>query len=470
MNKFYGKTLFEINKLNISSEYYEFSLQKYKSIIDLNPIITLNKHFESKSGLLANIPIDIKDNITTKDILTSGGSKILSNYIPPFNSTVVEKLLHEGAHIFSKSNLEELGQGGIGNNDYYGDVLNPFNKDLIPGGSSSGAACLVASGVVPVAIGTDTGDSIRQPASCCGIIGYKPSWGSISRYGVIPYAPSLDTVGIFARCIEDIAYVFDILSGKDYLDLTSIECERKIFDEINKFNSNKKILFFTNINNKLKNEEYIKLFDSAVARINNKNFKIYTKTFNEQLFDHLLFTYKVISNSESISCCSNLTGLTFGNRQNADNWQKMFIKTRTLNFGKKVKSRLLLGLFSTDKEHQTEILQYYQKIRTLIKKEIDKYLNHYDYIIMPFQEYGAKSYKSFERKSIVRKKTDYIDDNLLFANISGVPSIMIPIGYLKNNIPVSLSIMSKYKNDKSLLQFAKYFESKINFEYRLANE
>ena len=461
----------DANKYFLEYKNRQRYMQKAKLAKKFNAVITnLEYDISSKSGILANVPFDLKDNIVTKGVLTTAGSKTLCNYIPPYNSTVYAKLINEGATLVSKSNLEELGQGGVGENPHYGNILNPFNTDYVPGGSSSGASVLVSIGAVPFSIGTDTGDSIRRPATFCGVVGFKPTWGRISRYGVIPYSPSLDTVGIIGKNVTIIQCVYDILKGKDPKDLTSLkEVEPKNISLDDLSPRNKNIVVLKNVYNAITNPIYLKKFDALLEELKLQGWNVVFKEFNPELFAVLLFVYKIISNSESISCCSNITGLTFGNRIDGDGWKETFIKTRTHGFGVKVKSRFLLGLFSTDDKNQTRVLSKAKKIRTKINNEFERILGPKDMLFLPLTDNGPELYKQIKGMPIIKLSLNPITDHLLLGNFTGAPSITIPIGYLKNKLPIGVSLTTKPKTDNLCLQYGRLIEKIAKFENYLQN-
>ena len=410
---------------------------------------------------------DLKDNICTKNILTTAGSKILNNFYPSYNATVYQKLIDNNYILFSKSNMDELGEGGRGENLFFGNVINPINKNYVIGGSTAGGAGLVATKIVDFSIGTDTGDSIRVPAAICGIIGFKPSWGRISRYGIIPYSPSLDTVGILSRSLILTAKVYDLLKGYDPKDLTSInEIENNSYKSINDFNLDKKqIIVIKNIYEKILNNNYKIHFDNLLNKLKANNAKIVFKNFDEKLLNVSQLVYKVISNSESISCLSNLTGLTFGNRKDGDNWKEVFTNTRTNGFSEKVKARFILGLISADNENQKKIVNKAKKIRTLFINEYNKlFENENDLILNPVMDNGPDK---IHVTRIAKKNKNFLIDHLVICNFVGCPSLTIPIGHINKNMPVSISISSKYKMDNICLQFGHYVEKLVKFKNKI---
>ena len=266
-------------------------LNAIESIVDIKD--------ESKKGKLSNVEVVIKDNISTKGYVTSASSKMLENYIPVFNATIVDKIVEAGGHIVAKTAMDEFGMGGFGKTGKNGVVLNPVDKTRVSGGSSAGSAALVGNGVVDVSIGTDTGDSMRIPASYCGIVGFKPTYGRISRFGVIPYAVSLDHVGIFAKDVKTAALMLEVISGRDEKDQTS---SQKEVDEYSKLDGNindSKVLIIDNVVKAISNKDILAVFDNLVSKLKHSGVNISNVMFNEDVFRAQNIIYQIIANSEA---------------------------------------------------------------------------------------------------------------------------------------------------------------------------
>lgn len=438
------------NKTNAKT-LVEQAKKTYESNKDLNTIIT--PIFEAKDVkfdnniLLSCIPYSLKDNITTSNILTTGGSKFLSNYIPPFNSTVYELLNKNGAILLSKDNLDEFGLGGTGLYSGYGIVSNPYDKTRIPGGSSSGSAVNVATGISTFAIGSDTGDSVRRPASLCGIVGYKPTYGAISRYGVLPYAPSLDHVGILAKYVADATIVANALIKYDAKDNTSTNKINDVKLENLKPLKQIKFVVFKDLLTLLDKPQQQK-FNDLIKKLESLGHKVIYADFDKNLLKSMTFVYRVISYVEAYSCYSNLTGFTFGKdvSSSSDDYEEMLIKNRTAGIGNEVKRRFILGAELSNKQNFELTSKIARQLRHMINNTELAALVKGDCILMP-------SVCSIAPKIDNPSSGNMYDDWLMMSNFSGTPSITIPFTKL-NNMPWGLTIMADVYNDMKLLNIA----------------
>jgi aspartyl-tRNA(Asn)/glutamyl-tRNA(Gln) amidotransferase subunit A len=312
---------------------------QYRQNITVKTLNDISNLDGDKSSLLYGVPYTLKDLYSTKGIRTTGGSKILEQYLPPFNSQVYELLTKNGGILISKSNLDEFGMGGSGLYGPYGDIINPYDSNYIVGGSSGGSAVQVATNIVPFSVVTDTADSARSPASYLGIVGFKPSYGAISRYGVIPYAPSLDTVGILANYVADISIVNHILAAHDERDFTS---QKNITTcELPKTIDNIKISVIKGI------EEFLpqQIKDIYLDNINSlsKKYEITYVDFSLELIETISPIYMIISYAEAASTFSNYTGITFGKTIQEKNFQNSAKAFRSANFSNMVKRKLIIG-------------------------------------------------------------------------------------------------------------------------------
>lgn len=287
---------------------------------ELNSFVTIMEKMEHtpSSSILNGIPYALKDNFSTKGILTTGSSNILKNYVPVFDSTVYKKLKNAGAVLVGKTVLDELAMGGSGLTGHTGIVKNPWDTTRIAGGSSAGSATSVAKGIVPFSIGSDTGDSVRKPASYCGVVGFKPTYGRISRFGLFPFASSLDHVGIFARNVFDTALVTDVLKGFDELDMTTLPDENiNYIDTLKNDVKGKKLFYIKEIIESAVTEEskeIIKLYKEQIEKLRTYGLQIEEVSFNKQILESLFPVYFIISCAEATSNNSNLTGFIFGNQ------------------------------------------------------------------------------------------------------------------------------------------------------------
>ncbi len=399
----------------------------------------------NKEGELSNFCYAVKDNISVMDSITTGGSSFLKNYISPYNATIIDLLNEAGAIPLIKTNLDEFGLGGTGTFSFNGNVINPFDSSRITGGSSSGSGVCVAIDGCDFALGTDTGDSIRRPASYLGVIGYKPTYGLISRYGVFPYAPSFDHVGLFSKKIKTIQMVMNVIAKKDFKDYTSQDSN---IDFLNvKLKNNFKTLIIEDVLEGV-NNEVLELFYNSLKKI--KNIEIKKEKIGKDLLNLIPSTYKIISYSEAVSCYQNMTGINFGENLGG----KDFLETATLNrttfFGPELKRRFIIGSFCTSEENYEELFQKSKKIRTIIINKTNELLKNSDFIIsLGASDIAPKLIDIKENKF----KEKNADNYLQISNFGGYPSITIPMGYI-NKMPIGINIMGKLNSDDLLLEFA----------------
>ncbi len=428
---------------------------KYNLFVTINNLVKTN-NIES---LISNVPYAVKDNIVTKDILTTASSKTLENYIPIFNATVIEKLNDFGALNIGKTTMDELGMGGYGLSSHTGIVRNPHNIDHSPGGSSSGSAVSVASGLVSFALGSDTGDSIRKPASYCGIVGYKPTYGLISRYGLIPFASSLDTIGVFTNNVYDAALVVNHIKGLDEKDMTTFESEH--IDLIKNVKNNvktKKMYYFKellNIENYSKPSNNLSktldIFKKNIELLKDNGYLIEELSFDIELFKAIKPVYDVISNAEATTNNSNLTGIIFGPRDDANDINEMIFNYRTNNFGVDVKKRFVLGSFVLQKENQKKYYNNACRIRNIIVMKIRELFESYDALIMPAASLTAPNIIDIE--GLDDDLEVALDNNLVIGNFGGFPSITIPMGLI-DNMPIGINLTTDIMTDDKLLNIA----------------
>ncbi|AVN63531.1 Asp-tRNA(Asn)/Glu-tRNA(Gln) amidotransferase GatCAB subunit A [Mesoplasma florum] len=432
--------------------------------------IAFSKEMEKVSNtnsLLYGIPYFAKDNFATKGLETTSSSNILKGYIPPFNATSISKLEDKGAVLIGKAALDELGMGGVGLYSCNGIITNPADSNRIIGGSSSGSAYLVAKGIVPFATGSDTGDSIRKPASFNNIVGFKPSYGAISRYGLLPYSPSLDTVGFFTRNVEDMAVVCDATFGYDVKDATSHENKSiDMLDNISNINKSVKFGYIKKViddlNEKLKNS-YYQLFET----LKSKGYEVVEVQFNQELLDSLSAIYKMISFSESVSTNANLDGIKFGQRAAGSDYVEIITNSRTEGFGNEVKQRFLVGALNLNKENQTIYLNKAKQVRRLIVEELNRVFSKTDILIIPPTDNVAPLIE--ERKINVSSEKEYLSDILTLANFNGSPSITIPF-VKEGKLGIGININTKPKEDLLCLQAAKLLEDIIGIKNEIVED
>ncbi len=443
------------------AEAVEMARQSQKN---LNAVVTfvdpseqLSCFEEHKHGLMAGVPVALKDNVSTKGIRTTASSRILDNYVPVYDATIVKKLKEAGAVIIAKTSMDELAMGGTNLSAATGPVRNPHNLECISGGSSGGSAALVAAGVVPMAIGTDTGDSIRKPASFCGIVGFKPTYGRISRYGVIPYASSLDHVGTFTRCVKDAAISLEVLAGRDDKDMTSsfLPVEHYL-DAVKGDVKGKKIAVLKNVTDVIDNEETMNCFNRVLNDLRNKGAVVEEVSMDDALARAILPTYYLIANCEATANHSNLDGLRFGNRKDADSSEEIMTKTRTEGFGTLIRKRFVIGSYGLFSENQERLFRKAQRVRRLICEDVDRILKDYDVFVAPASAKGAPK--------LTTEASDQLSDAYLIAenhmalgNFTGYPSITVPMG-MTGGMPVGITLTGRAFEEGELLNIAQAIE------------
>lgn len=467
-NEVTSKELIE-DSLKLSHEIQE----KYNAFVT---ILDDAKEMPITDNLLSGIPFGVKDNYSTKGVLSTGSSNTLKDYVPFFDATAYEKLKNAGAIMVNKTVMDEFGMGGTGTTGHTGIVRNPWDRTRMCAGSSAGSACAVAAGVYPYATGSDTGDSIRKPAAYCGIVGYKPTYGMISRYGLFPFASSLDHLGVLTRNVKDAAIVVDNMKGIDKKDMTSwdsskIDLTKSLTGEIKgkKLCYIKEICDINNYNNP--SEELIKHLNNFMEKIEliRKNgVKVNEVSIDQTLLNAIASTYVIISCAEATSNMANLTGLIFGPRGNGDNYIDMIKDYRTKGFSPLIKRRFVIGSYVLQKENQERYFKNAQRVRRLLVDEWKKLFKEYDAVILPV---GTGIAKKFENNSldILTEETKVLEEHLQVGNFGGFPSITIPDGFI-DGLPVALNITGNCKTDANVLNIAYGIESLMDYKNQIAKE
>ena len=468
-----------INKKITSEELVREALSKSHEVKEkYNAFVTIcndAKPTAITESLVSGIPFGVKDNYSTKDVLSTGSSNTLKNYVPFFNATVVQKLLDAGAIMVNKTALDEFGMGGTGTTCHTGAVLNPWDKTRMCAGSSAGSACAVAAGVYPFALGSDTGDSIRKPAAYCGIVGYKPTYGMLSRYGLFPFASSLDHCGVLTRSVEDAAIVTDIMKGIDEVDMTTWDSSNIHLQESLTGNIKGKKLFYIkeicDINNyeKPANElkEHLNNFFNTLELLKEEGAIIEEVSIDQTLLNAIASTYVVISCAEATSNMSNLTGIIFGPRSEKKNVFEMIREHRTNGFSPLIKRRFVIGSYVLQKENQERYFKNAQRVRRLIVDKIKELFKEYDALILPVSSGPAK--KLEEDKDVMDASTSVLEEHLQIGNFGGFPSITIPNGFI-NNLPVGINITGNCYDDANVLNIAYTLEGKMPYKNQIAKE
>mgnify|MGYP002833161300 FL=1 len=468
------KTIKEIKSMISQNEISNMEIvQEVYKLIDenkhLNAFITLNEENslkkaealdKSSSNLpLAGIPIAQKDLFCTKGIRTTCASNILNNFIPPYSATVIENLEKAGCISIGKTNMDEFAMGSSNETSFFGNVQNPWGQKLVPGGSSGGSASAIAAGIVPAASGTDTGGSIRQPASLCGISGLKPTYGRISRWGMIAFASSLDQAGPMARTAEDCAIMLNEMCSHDEKDTTSLN------DKIPNFEDN--------LNNSLNGKKIGIVKDLDLSSLDNDVVAVYENSLKEfvsmgaELIDINLPnlslsvpTYYVVAPAECSSNLSRFDGVKFGRRSaNPKDLEELYIQTRSEGFGDEVKRRILIGSYVLSAGYYDAYYKKAQQVRRLIKNDFDSAFKNVDVIMTPTTrgpafEMGSKGSDPIQM---------YLEDLFtISANLAGLPAMSIPNGNIDNK-PIGLQIIGNFLDESTILNFAHMYQTTTNW-------
>ncbi|QQL48787.1 Asp-tRNA(Asn)/Glu-tRNA(Gln) amidotransferase subunit GatA [Mucilaginibacter ginkgonis] len=406
------------------------------------------------AGKLAGMVISIKDNILYKGHTASASSKILETYNAIYSSTVVERLLAEDAIIIGRCNCDEFGMGAANENSAHGRVKNFADESRVPGGSSGGSAVSVQAGMCHAAIGTDTGGSVRQPAAFCGLVGFKPTYGSISRHGIIAYASSFDQVGTITRSAEDAALLLEVMSGPDNYDSTLKQAKPLAYFSALKPNGPKSLAY---IKESLEREgvgEQVR--ESMLAKI--KELQAagnIVEPVSFEYLDYVVPAYYILTMAEASSNLARYDGVRYGYRSpNATALTSVYKKSRSEGFGKEVKRRVMLGTFILSSGYYDAYYTKAQKMRRLIMQKTDEILNDYDFILTPTTPEPAPKIGREEKDPVV----SYLEDIFTVqASLAGLPAISLPMNNIKGTLPLGLQLSAKRYNEQELLNFAKYF-------------
>lgn len=425
---------------------------------------------EVYDNLLSGIPYGIKDNYSTKGILSTGSSNTLKDYVPFFDATAVANLKKNGAVGIAKTALDEFGMGGTGLTAHTGIIKNPWDTTRICGGSSAGSACSVAYGVYPYALGSDTGDSIRKPAGYCGIVGYKPTYGMISRFGLFPFASSLDTCGVLTRSVEDAAIVVDGMKGIDENDQTSWNSSNiNLYNDLSKDVKGKKLFYIKEItdisnyphaSNELK--MHLENYQKALEKLRNIGVTVEEVSIDKTLLSVIPGVYVCISCAEATSNMSNLTGISFGPRGNGENVMDMIKDYRTKGFSPLIKRRFVIGSYVLQKENQERYFLNACRVRRLIVDKFKSLFKEYDGFILPVGSGVAPLIEGLNEK-VDDDELAILENHLQIGNFGGFPSITIPNGFI-NGLPVGINITGNCYDDQTVLNLAYALEDLMDYK------
>ncbi len=453
------------NKINceILIDYYLERINKTK---DLNVYIEVfskeakirakeidKKIKKGSSGKLAGLVVAIKDNICFKNHKLSAGSKILNGFTSLFNATAVERLLDEDAIIIGRVNCDEFAMGSSNENSIYGPTKNPHNLKKVPGGSSGGSAAAVAADLCQIALGSDTGGSVRQPASFCGVFGLKPTYARISRYGLIAYASSFDQIGPIGKSVYDISIVTEIISGKDNMDSTSSSYKIDKYSNYKPQKKKLKIAFFEDyLNNLSLNTEIKSNFFELISKLKKAGHTVSSEIFPYS--DVIVPCYYILTTAEASSNLSRYDGVNYGFRSSSSkDINSTFKNSRTEGFGEEVKRRIMLGTFVLSSGYYDAYYGKAQKIRRLIQNKTNEIFKKYDYLLMPTSPNTAFDIGIKHDDPTINFLQDIYT---VHSNLTGHPAISIPIWKSKDNMPMGLQIMTSNFNEKSLFSFSEF--------------
>lgn len=480
--KYMNKSITELHEMLKSGEVTSEELVKesielsHEAQEKCNAFVTImddTKGTEVTDDLLSGIPYGVKDNYSMKGVLSTGSSNTLKDYIPFFTATAVENLAKHGAIPVNKTAMDEFGMGGTGTTGHTGVQKNPWDTNRMCAGSSSGSAAAVAYGVYPYALGSDTGDSIRKPAGYCGIVGYKPTYGMISRYGLFAFASSLDTCGCLTRSVKDAAIVVDAMKGIDKNDMTTWDSSNiHLADDLTNDVKGKKLFYikelcdienYPNASDELKS--HLANFKEKLNICESLGMKVDGISIDKAIIDALPSVYVIISCAEATSNLSNLTGLIFGPRGEGNNYIEMMKDHRTKGFSPLIKRRFIIGSYVLQSENQDRYFKNAQRVRRLIVDKIKKLFEEYDAMVSPVGSGPAKHLDG--SLDILSEDTAALEEQLQIGNFGGFPSITIPSGFV-SNLPVGINFTCNCYEDQKVLNIAYALESAMEYKNQIA--
>ncbi len=452
--------------LSRNVKYFLNRIEEHKNINAFNFVFTNavdeaekveKKIKENKAGKLAGMVVAIKDVLSIQDKPLTCSSNILKNFNSIYNATVVKKLIQEDAIVIGKTNCDEFAMGSSNENSAFGPVLNPVDKERVPGGSSGGSAAAVSAGLCDIALGTDTGGSIRQPAAFCGVFGLKPTYGLVSRYGLTAFASSFDTIGPFASNVEDLALALNVIAGIDKNDSTSIKIDVPDYKDNLELSQKFKIgipkeYFDEGINEDIKNVIFEK-----INLLKDNGFEIIDIELPHT--EYAIAAYYILTDAEASSNLARYDGVRYSEREieNVD-IKNMYLSTRSQGFGKEVKRRIMLGTYVLSTGYYDAYYKKAQKVRRLIKKDFDKAFKNVDIILTPTTPTTA--FKLGEK--IEDPLQMYLGDIFTVpANLAGIPAINIPIGKDENGLPIGMQLMSNQFEEAKLFQLSSFIENMV---------
>ena len=440
---------------------------KYNSFITVTEELALRLAGEADNRVkngeilssLDGVPVAVKDCICVKDIKNTCASKMLKDFVSPYNAAAVEHLLNAGVVIIGKTNLDEFSMGSTNDTSYFGAVHNPWDLTRVPGGSSGGSAAAVAARLVPLALGTDTGGSVRQPASMCGIFGMKPTYGAVSRYGLVAYAHSFDQIGVCARDTDDCAALLDIISKKDNRDSTYIGVKKSFADKLSLSVAAKKIGIPCECVGEGVDTLVKSAFLTAVDEMKKMGCEV--EFFDFPILKYVIPCYYVISNAEASTNLSRFDGVKYGYRAaEFDGAEDMITKSRSQGFGKEVKKRIMLGTMAITSENYENYYNKAMKVKQTVKVAFDELFKKYDMIMCPTAPSSAGIIGVDESDTLKHYLADIFT---VSANIAGLPAISVPCGFAENDMPIGFQFIGKRFDDAEVLGFASAYRSQTEW-------
>ena len=419
-----------------------------------------DKHQASLHG----IPIAIKDVLTVEGMPATAGSKIIEGFMPPYTATAVKKIQVAGAIVIGKTNTDEFAMGSSTENSAYGVTHNPWDSSRVPGGSSGGSAAAVAAGFVPVALGTDTGGSVRQPASFCGVTGLKPTYGRVSRYGLIAFGSSLDCVGAFGRTAEDVTAIFEVISGQDPLDATSVELETPSVDFENSDLHGLRIGVPQEYAVEGMQAEVQEKTRAAVAQMESLGAEV--REISLPHTDYALPVYYIIAPAEASANLARFDGVRYGPRADADALWEVFFKTRGEKFGSEVIRRIMLGTYALSAGYYEAYYGQAQKVRTLIKQDFETAFEQVDLIACPTTPTTAFEIGAHKGDPLAM----YLEDIFtLPASLAGIPGISFPVGFDNKGLPIGLQLLAPAFREDTLLSTTQLYQQATDWHKQRPN-
>ena len=474
--KYLNKSVVELHELLKEKkikpiDLVEEAFENIENNKELNAYITLNKEeaitqakaLEEKEvdNILFGMPIAIKDNIITKDLRTTCASRMLENFNPIYDATVIEKIKEKNMIINGKTNMDEFAMGSTSRTSYFGAPLNPWNKEKISGGSSGGSAVTIAARDLPFALGSDTGGSIRQPASYCGIVGMKPTYGRVSRYGLVAFASSMDQIGPMTKNVYENALLLNAIVGKDNKDLTSANKESEDFTRlIGEDIKGMKIAVPNYFMSDIVNDEVRKTIESTIEMLKEKGATV--DYVDMKYLDQAVTLYQVIALGEASSNLARFDGIRYGfSYENPENIKDLYLKTRQDGFGTEVKRRIMVGAHILSGENAKIYYDKAMSVRAAMRKEFKRIYKDYDLIIGPTATTTAYN----QTESLDDPLKSFLDDVLVNpANMAGLPGLNVPVGFDSANMPIGMHIIGNDFDEATIYKLASFVEKELNLD------